>query len=421
MTLTSPLDSYAPAVQVWLSEGKTKTDIVRKLRQQFDVETSTRSIDRLIDRHELDVPDRPTADRPGLQLDGEIATITTEPLASPGEISSVIEEYGLALDDWMVERVILNRWDANAGEGETLPLKQFKIFLKRRYSMSFVMPAQDVTINLPKPVEPDHTERYLAVVVGDEQEPYSDPVLKGLFLQWLQYNEPEVGVHLGDLMDLPTVSRHKDNPEWAAPVQECINEGYLTLKARREASPETYWYMLPGNHDERIRNELLMRAERMYGIRPADTDEEALHVLDLRNLLHLEALEIEYVVPNGSYTHAHVKLSPELSVRHGWLTGDRAAAQTLDRLGHSVIVGHSHRQSVTQKTIYDSDDRPKTLFGVEAGAMCQIEDGLGYTVNPNWQQGFVTASIFPDGSFSIELATYSNGTLRWRDQIYTEE
>jgi hypothetical protein len=67
--------------------------------------------------------------------------------------------------------------------------------------------------------------------------------------------------------------------------------------------------------------------------------------------------------------------------------------------------------------------RGQTLVtqAVEAGCMCRIDGGLGYAVNPSWQNGFSTAVVWPDGSHVIELATFVDGALRWRDQRYSDE
>jgi hypothetical protein len=61
------------------------------------------------------------------------------------------------------------------------------------------------------------------------------------------------------------------------------------------------------------------------------------------------------------------------------------------------------------------------MQAVEAGCMCRIDGGLGYTVNPDWQAGFATAVVWPDGTHQIELATFVDGALRWRDQRYSAE
>jgi hypothetical protein len=42
----------------------------------------------------------------------------------------------------------------------------------------------------------------------------------------------------------------------------------------------------------------------------------------------------------------------------------------------------------------------------------------GYTDEPDWQQGFITAEIWSDGFFKLDTATYVNGVLMWRGQRY---
>jgi len=43
-------------------------------------------------------------------------------------------------------------------------------------------------------------------------------------------------------------------------------------------------------------------------------------------------------------------------------------------------------------------------------------DGLGYAAQPRWVQGFATASVWKDGSFTVDLARYEDGVVRWREQ-----
>jgi hypothetical protein len=69
------------------------------------------------------------------------------------------------------------------------------------------------------------------------------------------------------------------------------------------------------------------------------------------------------------------------------------------------------------------------LTAAEAGCLCRIDQKPykdrqwpNYTVAPDWQQGFSTAVIHPDGTFRIENATYvkmkGKGVLLWRDEQY---
>lgn len=227
---------------------------------------------------------------------------------------------------------------------------------------------------------------------------------------------------MGDLLDFPDVSRHAANPEWDSTVMECINSGYSILKDYVQASPNTRWKKLMGNHDERIRNKLLALIPNLHELRRADkaTTKEA-PVWCVSHLLRLKELDIDFIAPNGGYTHAQANVSKHLAARHGWVAkkGSGASAlATIDALGYSVVVGHTHRQSLVHKTTHDLDGTIRTLAAAETGCMCNIKDGLGYTVAPDWQNGFATGAVWKDGTFKLDLATYANKVLYWRNEKY---
>lgn len=343
------------------------------------------------------------------------------------DIDRELRERGLDPDQWVVVRLVVNTWegfvktDGADGDGgasggkpvaEKVPLRQLKATLRPRLD-AILSPAPDVR-PIPAPKPPDPAAARLVVFVGDEQAPYHDQHLHQLFLRWLAHNKPAQGVHLGDLMDFPTISRHRRNPGWDATPQECINAGYRILRAYREASTDTTWDALPGNHEERLRDYQLARAADLFGITPADTDIPA-H--DIRTLLHLDQLGVRWHGAQNDYEHQQIDVSHELVARHGWITGSNSAAKTVDRLGISCVVGHTHRQIIT----YVTEERRRerlTLLCIEAGCMCKVDGGLGYVVNPSWQNGFATAQVWPDGTATVDHATYRDGVLRWRDQEY---
>ena len=59
-------------------------------------------------------------------------------------------------------------------------------------------------------------------------------------------------------------------PAAMATAQECIDAAYGILRRRADAAPNARRWKLKGNHDWRIESELLMRAERLYGLHPED-------------------------------------------------------------------------------------------------------------------------------------------------------
>ena len=46
---------------------------------------------------------------------------------------------------------------------------------------------------------------------------------------------------------------------------------------------------------------------------------------------------------------------------------------------------------------------------------CSIKGGNGFAVDPNWQNGGVTAWVWPDGRFQIDLINIDamSGVLTW--------
>lgn len=421
----SPLEEHKDdIIHLYNEAKKTGRPPVGRILTALDnrgIPSSERSVNRALRRWGVTGPKQ---EQPGVQINGDEGTVTSSPesdydLSDPDKL---LRERKLDPDEWVINSIKVNEWQSANGE----PLHQLVLNCKRKKPLSFPQPAQ---VERYKPLRTagksrDSGEPTTVVFTGDQQAPYHDLTLHGLFLKWLAYNEPERGVLIGDTIDLPDISRHRYNPEGTAKVQECLNSGYAILRDYVDASLSTSWQKLAGNHDERIRNTLIDWAVQLYGVRPADIpgeDQEA-PALSIEHLLHLKDLGIEYMDPKGPYEHAQVNVSKYLSAIHGWLAvkgSGVSALRTLDHLGYSVVMGHTHRQSLVYKTTHDIDGKPSTLVAAETGCMCKIEGGLGYAVAPDWQNGFATATIWPDGKFRIDHATYFDGTLMYRDQRYS--
>jgi hypothetical protein len=353
----------------------------------------------------------------GVKIDEDKAEVTSGVTSVLSDPDTLLRERGLDPADWEVTHLKVNEWDGPNGE----PLKQLTVNVRKLAHSFFLQPAfvPDDYVAPPKS-EPTDQESELVVLVGDQQAPYHDHDLHRVFCDWLAENTPNRGVLMGDTVDFPDISRHPKNPDHDRTVQECLNSGYLLLRDYVQRSENTRWTKIMGNHDERIRTHLLQYAPGLHNIRRADDGAPEAPALSLQHLLRLDALDIEFIDPEGPYTNAQTKISDKLAARHGWLTrkGSGASALgTLEHLGYSVVVGHTHRQSLVHKTTHDIDGTTATLAAAETGCMCR-NDGLGYAVAPDWQQGFATATVYPDGTFKLDLATFVNGILYWRDQRY---
>jgi hypothetical protein len=366
--------------------------------------------------------------RTELNAEGELELVTEPSADELGDVDELLRGRGLDPEEWAVDRLTVNEWQALAygggpdGEARVVTLRQLKAILRRRLSFAIVFPGREpAPLDLEREAQLAGNDQLIAMF-SCAQAPNADEELEQLTLEWLEENRPARWADLGDLMDLPTISRHRDNPAFSQSAQECVDAGYAILRRRREASPGSEAVLLAGNHDDRFRTELLTRAERLYGLRPAATgDELEEHVLSLRTLLHLDHLGIDYLetARGGNYEHAELELAPELVARHGWLTGPNAGARSAAQLGRSVIVGHTHAQGIGVVMQARAGGRHR-LLGMEVGCLCRTDEGLGYTVNPAWSPGFGTVTLLEGGRFHLELATYDTADRRlvWRDQDY---
>ncbi len=294
------------------------------------------------------------------------------------------------------------------------PMFQLKLWLRKKVPLEWLFPAADV-----KPVKlrarKPHKGPERIVVMGDHQAPYHDRALHEKSLELIADFNPDRFVYLGDLCDFPTINKFRDNPPFDASPQDCLDSGFSVLRALREVSPAAEWDFVAGNHDVRIKTEILGRAERLHGIRPADFDGAEDEALSLRRLLHFDRLGIRYAEPQGGYQHSEVCLHPGLVVRHGWLVGSTTPEKSLDALGRSVIVGHTHAKGHVWR-LRNEGDRRVLRQAVVAGTMSDLE--LGYNTRSDWHAGFVTVNLWPDGLFSVDHATFCEGVLSWRDRRY---
>lgn len=443
----SPLNNHTSTILKWIKDGHTVAEIVKLCATELGIGTQESAVRNLFKRdfklreaweqarlyRKAERVVNGEAEAAGVtRVNEDIIIITGEPGKRVDElqIEDILKRRGMEPNEWQVKQVLDNQWEANAGrDPETLlPVKitlfQYKIWMTRKVPLEIVYPAV-VGPKIAAPKKPDASKPQLTVVVTDPQNPFRYEELHQLFLRWLAHNKPDRGIVGGDLLDNGYISQHRDDPAWHRTVQQCIQASFDSLYDYRNASEDTAWSVIKGNHDDRIRNEQLERNERLYGVTaaqwPGEEPEE--WVYSLNHLLHLKRLGIEYVEPQGTYEHQQVPITDLVAVRHGHMTGKDASIKTAEALGHSIILGHTHRQSILRKTRWNTIARTwHVITAIEAGCMCQIEGGLGYASGgaPDWQPGFATIVSWPDGGYSFDLACFEQpGVLRYRDQVYS--
>lgn len=374
-------------------------------------------------------PDNTTgALTPGLTVEGDTATVISQPSPQMGDVEQLLRDRGLDPQEWDVRGLVVNEWDTQGPEGEVITLRQLKVTLARRTPVDFLFPAVDVK---PRPAPRAAKREQVAktvIALGDQHCPLVD---RGLHEAVLRFIGPGGFAHdeivcLGDVGDYPAISRFRDSGarKWMATAQECVQSSFEYLVSLREASPDARVVVLKGNHDWRIETELAARAERLSGLAPAEIPgAEQIPAYSLRHLLHMDAIGCELVEPEiagDDYNHAEHWLSDQLVCIHG-KSVKNGAEKHAESIGASVIMGHTHKQRHTVVSRWEHDgsgDRLKHLDAVEAGTLRELGTSVGYANRPRSQQGFAVATVLGDGSHTIELASWVDGRLLFRGESW---
>jgi len=340
------------------------------------------------------------------------------------DIRKLIKSRGVNPDDFTVSRVRVNEW----GDGN----KQLRVDLVPRT----IIPAPATLPSgwtPPQPVKGEKTTKGLVAFLSDQHCPNIDEGLHAGVLAWLVEHKPERVYLLGDLLDFDAVSRHKPNPggsvrQWSATVQETIDSAFRVLADYRTATgAKTKFYLLAGNHEDRLRDFILGNAPQLHDLRPADPRPDEAPLMSSRQLLRLDELNITMLdSPDGPYSHGYAEVIPDnLAAIHGSVTkkGSGASAlQNIERWGTSVFCGHTHKQAIVFSVQHPLNGPPVRRVGVEVGCLCKTVGGLGYTVRPDWSSGFASVTLHNGGRFHADLATWVEGkTLLWRDWSYTHK
>lgn len=354
----------------------------------------------------------------GVTITGDTASVTL-PAGFPWTIEDVAVGAGLDPDEWIPTRAIPNVWQGLAPEGVIVDLHQAKIEFQRRIPADMLVPARTDgwtpkrTARRPRA----KTTPELVCIVSDTHAPYHDPGLHDCHLQWLEQHQPTRAYDFGDLLDLPSPSRHRTTKGFEASPQESIDARYRLDAERVAASPDTDWTIAYGNHDERIdhaiRDKIGSHVARLS--RAGDT----LPVLDLGFLLRYDELGITVVRPDGDYHATTLEIAPGLWGRHGTKAGKHGGAvKAIERRDGSLGQGHDHKMMAQQHVRYDDRGEARTYWTFAWGAMCQRD--LGYVEDPDVAMGFSTITVHPGGRWHHEFAPWdaATQTLTWRDELY---
>lgn len=356
------------------------------------------------------------------EIDAKTLIVRPEPRepVTKTSIEKLILERGFDLDEVIPHNIRLNQWGSCPECGHA-GLSQDRVDLKPRAEL--IVPARADGWKRPQGASARKVTGGLIAAMGDFHCPHYEEGLVQCAIEWVRDNKPEQLLIIGDLLDFGGVSSHRKTGNEPS-LQEEIDSAYKLLRSFCDASPGTRIRLLDGNHEDR-----LVRALESKGMLPiahlcrAEDDKP---MLSTAHFLRLDELGIEQVFPpdNLPYEFAEMSVTGDLYARHGHKIGSGAGASVtkmIEEQMRSLLIGHCHRQAIVQITRW-IDGVPRLFTGCEVGTMSQIEHGLGYANagSPNWQQGFGVVQVHGD-AYSVELARFVNGSLYWRDRVYSPE
>lgn len=308
-----------------------------------------------------------------------------------------------------------------------------------------VRPAHPVEVRRPKtgkPVERFHVAKgwKTALILPDQQfgyrffpdgslDPFQDPRAIDVVEQVAEAERPHKTVMLGDVNDLPTYGRFRQEPEFVWGVQPGIDRASVHVATIAEVSGETD--ILEGNHDLRIQLHTLDNALASAGLRRARRGPHEYPVMTMPFFLGIEEMpNVRWV---GGYPGNATYINANLACVHEGPLGQNPAGKQIQRERVSTVFGHVHRW-VDEIQTFNHQGRPVFVRAHSPGCLCRIDGAVPSSKSgrdpfqrpvthwENWQQGFtVVRYLEGDGRFTLEPVPIFEGEAMHRGEIFRSD
>jgi Calcineurin-like phosphoesterase len=246
--------------------------------------------------------------------------------------------------------------------------------------------------------------------LADPHCPFMDEACFTAVLSYLEHEQPQLVVHLGDAGNHGHLSKHRTHPRFAEVSNHTLDAIGRYFFDCVEAAPDAEHIFLPGNHDARILYYMQDYAEKLAGIRPArlpHETEDPEQCITLRRLYRLDEMGIKFI--DEDWKLASYPIVRELSARHGYLTGNNAERKLMETHGRSQVHGHLHRGEIVYRTKHDPVD---IRVAMSVPTLAQVKsDGLGYQPEPDWTPGIGVAYVWDDERFVVSIAPFIENEL----------
>jgi predicted phosphodiesterase len=240
----------------------------------------------------------------------------------------------------------------------------------------------------------------------DQHYPYQDDYARSVALQIVRDFNPHLFISGSDGIDFYAVSSFDKSPERVKQggLQREIDAWIAGEREWMDATPNAKRVFIEGNHEDRLRRYLWQHHEI------AD-----LRAMQLSHLLEFDKLKLIHMRSNEI-------IVGRLLIRHGSKVSANSAYTAKgelesERYDFNLLTGHTHRMGA-----YYVKKRDEIVQAHECGCLCRLD--TEYVARPNWQNGFMLATVFHDTvSFEPVVIHTINGRKKafWRGREYHEE
>lgn len=341
-------------------------------------------------------------------------TLDNLPAGAAWTPESLLTELGLNPDEWKITNVKARGGHYGNPDDPNSQIR-LEISCVPLFSQAIKLPQLNNWKPLPKPKARKKTDApKTSVVIGDHHCPNEDRKFHTLFCQWLKDEQPDLIEINGDLLDFADISRHRQIPNtgpggtqrYNNTVNECLQAAFNVLLDYRTACPNAQIRLKFGNHCMRLFYSLIDNLKGLYDITAAN---EEVPALSLKKLLHLDELHVELI--EKEWDKAKTRIGKRLTALHGYSTSKNPGGKMLTDLSGSTLQGHSHRLSLIYRTSHHPDDGTETRLAGECGCACEIDGGLDYANDPDWQQGAMLVKTWSDDDFTVAPIVYLPGRM----------
>ena len=246
--------------------------------------------------------------------------------------------------------------------------------------------------------------RELSVICTDSHGAYQDTQAVQTFLGDVKTLDPRRVYHLGDAVDCGGfLSSHEVigvTPEMDITYEEdCGAANALLDGIQSNTRRGTDLTLLEGNHENRIRRWIAKQ------VLAKGKDAKFLNeLMGVQATLNVKKRGIRYIERHKYYDGFGVSGTirigdSKIAAQHGEATsGPSACERQLQRLGYSVLFGHTHRL----KTVY-AEKLTSQIVAVNCGCLCQRRPVYGLTKTTDWMHGYVICVHDVNGFFTIPV------------------